>query len=71
MFRLIFSRFGGLTAPRPRFECLRQAQQQKRRCYLFAFSAGEDLKEMELDLTSNLQGALSGPFHFGRATKRA
>lgn len=51
------------------FECLRQAQQQKRRCYLFAFSTGEDLQEMELDLTSdNLQGLLdflSWAFHGG------
>lgn len=51
------------------FECLRQAQQQKRRCYLFAFSTGEKLQEMELDLSSNnLQGLLeflSWAFHGG------
>lgn len=50
------------------FECLRQAQQQSRRCYLFAFSAGAQLKEMELDLSSNLKGLLdflSFAFHGG------
>ncbi|CAJ1422672.1 unnamed protein product [Effrenium voratum] len=51
------------------FECLRQAQQQKRRCCLFAFSTGEELKQMELDLTGDgLEGLLdflSFAFHGG------
>ncbi|CAE8587852.1 unnamed protein product [Polarella glacialis] len=34
------------------FECLRQAHRQARRCCLFAFSAGENLQQLELDLSS-------------------
>ncbi|CAE8739362.1 unnamed protein product, partial [Polarella glacialis] len=34
-------------------ECLRQAQKQHRRCYLYAFSGQGDLQELELGLTTD------------------
>jgi len=35
------------------FECLRQAHRRARRCCLFAFSAGEELQQLELDLSAD------------------
>ncbi|CAE7206212.1 viaA [Symbiodinium necroappetens] len=51
------------------FECLRQAQEQQRRCCLFAFSTGAELQQLELDLTAaglgRLLEFLSFAFHGG------
>ncbi|CAE7217987.1 ravA [Symbiodinium natans] len=51
------------------FECLRQAQEQQRRCCLFAFSTGAELQQLDLDLSAlgldRLLEFLSFAFHGG------